>query len=53
MIVSNPDEFDELEAMTEGNQDGDCNNDEFYGDPMNDEPDDQTTRIYIQNVNGL
>ena len=53
MIISNLDDFDELEAMVEGNQYSETTNDEFYGDPMKEESDDHTTRIYIQNVNGL
>ena len=54
MIPPNNDEFDELEAMAEGHsRDSEHSNDEFYGDPMNEEPDNQSTRIYIQNLNGL
>ena len=52
MISLNNDEFDELEAMTEGQyRDSEHSRDDFYGDPMNEEPDDKITRIYIHNVN--
>jgi endonuclease/exonuclease/phosphatase family metal-dependent hydrolase/vacuolar-type H+-ATPase subunit H len=45
----NPTLFDELEAMV----DGTVNGSEFFGDPLNENPDRNTTRIYIQNLNGL
>ena len=41
--------YDELETMTEGRT---AEND-FVGDMMEENYDDQRTRIYIQNLNGL
>ena len=41
--------YDELETMTEGST---AEND-FVGDMMEENYDDQRTRIYIQNLNGL
>ena len=43
------DYFDELEMATEGNR-GET---DFVGDMMEEDHDDQRTRIYIQNLNGL
>jgi len=43
------DHFDELERTTEGRVEAS----EFVGDIMEEEYDDQRTRIYIQNLNGL
>lgn len=41
--------FDELEMM----QDGIPNHGEFYGDHLEEEPPNDTTRLYIQNLNGI
>lgn len=41
--------YDELESMV----DGTIAPSEFVGDPMNDNPSEDTTRIYFQNLNGL
>lgn len=42
-------DYDELENML----DGQCSASEFIGDQMEENPDVNTTRIYIQNLNGL
>ena len=41
--------FDELEAMADHQIQGS----EFVGDPMDENSTNSTTRIYIQNLNGL
>ena len=43
------DSFDELEAMV----DGTIPSSEFVGEPLDENPTESTTRIYIQNLNGL
>lgn len=47
--MMNPDTFDELEAMVDGTTEGS----EFIGDPMDENPPETITRIYVQNLNGL
>lgn len=42
-------EFDELEAMVDGTMESS----EFVGDILDENPNQDTTRIYIQNINGL
>lgn len=42
-------DYDELESMVDGTMESS----EFVGDIMEDTPDDNTTRVYIQNLNGL
>ena len=49
MISSNPTYDDVLESMAEGYH----LPSDFIGDPLNELIDDQTTRIYVQNLNGL
>lgn len=50
MIEANdPTLYDELETMTVGLIEGN----DFFGDPMEEEADDNRTRIYIQNLNGI
>ena len=42
-------EFDELEAMVDGTMESS----DFVGDILDENPSQDTTRIYIQNINGL
>lgn len=49
MILARSQEHDELESMV----DGTMASSEFVGDIMDENPDDDTIRIYIQNLNGL
>lgn len=49
MISTHATAYDELESMA----DGTFNASEFVGDQLVETPDQDTTRIYIQNLNGL
>lgn len=49
MIDREEEPFDELEAMIDSNVPAS----EFVGDPMDENPNQSTIRIYIQNLNGL
>lgn len=54
MIEQHFPDYDELESTIEATAGAtaECHN-ETYGEPLVEQPDDNTTRIYIQNINGL